>query len=204
MLSRKWITHEQLAFALARQRAAGEGRIGEWLVSTGAIEQDTVARAVAAQWGIPVLSVSHHSLDMVNLVPPLLMDAYDAIPVRVVANRILYLAVEQQVHQSLNRAIEKMTGFRVEPVILPASDYVMLCNSAVRAVSSSGALPDRLFRARSVNNIADAILSLIDETSTFNVQIATVAQYVWVRLLRGDQDGSGESTENVIFTATKP
>jgi hypothetical protein len=202
MLSRKWITHEQLTLALGRQRAAGNGRIGEWLVSTGAIGEETVARGVAAQWGLPVLLASDQSPEVSGLLPYLLTDAYKAIPVRIVARRILYLAVEQQVHSSLNRAIEKMTGFHVEPVILVPSVYERLARAARKSAFDSVPAHDRLFRTRSLKNLSCSILLLLDESPTCNVQIATIGKYVWVRLLRSGSNRLGEKVENILLTVT--
>ncbi len=200
MLSRKWITPEQLTLALGRQRTAGSGRIGEWLVATGAIEEETVARGVAAQWGVPVLSANNQSPETFGLMPYLLTDAYRAIPVRIVGKSILYLAVEQEVHSSLNRAIERMTGLHVEPVILKPSAHEMLARSAKKSAFSSVYPPDRLYRSRSLDNLASSILLLVDEAPTCNIQIAVIGKHVWVRLLRKGQDEMSEKIENILFT----
>ncbi len=199
MLSRKLITHEQLTHALSCQRDAGQGRIGEWLVLTGAVQEDAVARAVAAQWGIPMLLARSQSTDVVGLVPILLTDAFNSIPVRIVASRILYLAVENQLHPSLNLAIERMTGFRVEPVVLTASDYRLLHLSTRQSTLTHG----RFFRTHSANHLCTSILSLVDADSCSNLQIAVLGKYVWLRLLKRGVEGSEAKTEDIVFVCQR-
>jgi len=55
LLSRQQLTPEQLRAALAAQRAAGRGRIGEWLQALGFASEQQVTAALARQWSCPVL-----------------------------------------------------------------------------------------------------------------------------------------------------
>lgn len=194
MLSRNLISREHLNLALSNQRASGQGRIGEWLVATGAIGEESVARAVAAQWGVPILSARVQATDVVGSIPLLLTDAFNSVPVRLVANRILYLAVDGQLHPSLNLAIERMTGFRVEPVVLTTSDYRVLHESAHRQAANG-----RHFRTHSTTHLCASILSLLDAGESRNVQISVVGRYVWLRILRRGIEESRENIEDVIF-----
>ena len=200
MLSRKWITRDQLATALGCQREKGKGRIGEWLIAGLACNEETVARAIAAQWGIPMLTEQSQSFEAATLVPGLLSEAFSAVPVRVAAQRILYLAVEQEVHPSFNLAIEKMTGLRVEPVVLPDSFYRTLEGSAFKAPLS----PGRIFHSSSVNHLCDSILALVDEAETGNMQIAALGRYVWVKLLRKHGEDVHNTTEDMVFSCGDP
>ena len=50
LLSRQQITVEQLRAALAAQHAAGHGKIGEWLVNLGFVNEQQVTAALARQW----------------------------------------------------------------------------------------------------------------------------------------------------------
>jgi hypothetical protein len=55
LLSRQQLTAEQLRAGLAAQRAAGRGRIGEWLQALGFASEQQVTAALARQWSCPVL-----------------------------------------------------------------------------------------------------------------------------------------------------
>jgi hypothetical protein len=58
LLDNALITPEQLREAVARQREAQEGRIGEWLVRLGFVEEHQVALALSRQFGLPLLKLS--------------------------------------------------------------------------------------------------------------------------------------------------
>jgi hypothetical protein len=55
LLSRQQLTTDQLRAALAAQRSAGRGRIGEWLQALGFASEQQVTAALARQWSCPVL-----------------------------------------------------------------------------------------------------------------------------------------------------
>ena len=57
LLSRGWISHRELQEALAAQRRAQEGRIGEWLHRLHGISEETIAKALAIQWNCAVLAL---------------------------------------------------------------------------------------------------------------------------------------------------
>ena len=54
MVARGWLTHEQVVQALAAQRSAHGGQIGEWFEKLGFATQRQVTAALALQWGCPV------------------------------------------------------------------------------------------------------------------------------------------------------
>ena len=55
LLSRQQLTAAQLRTALEAQRAAGQGKIGEWLRQLGFVTELQVTAALARQWSCPVL-----------------------------------------------------------------------------------------------------------------------------------------------------
>jgi hypothetical protein len=55
LLSHQQLTADQLRAALAAQRTAGRGRIGEWLQVLGFASEQQVTAALARQWSCPVL-----------------------------------------------------------------------------------------------------------------------------------------------------
>ncbi len=180
MLSHRWINEQQLGAALASQRQAGSGRLGEWLVAAGATDETRVARAVAAQWGIPLLQSDEQSRAAMGLLPRLLVEAFAVVPMRIAADRILYLAIDQKVDPCLNLAIEKMTGLRVEPVAMAGRAF----RRARQELLDTPQAPGRLFRARSLRSLQETILALAGEQRTRNVSLVRVHEYFWVRLER--------------------
>jgi hypothetical protein len=58
LLDTALITPEQLREAMARQRQEGSGRVGEWLIRLGFIEEHQVTVALSRQFGLPLLKLS--------------------------------------------------------------------------------------------------------------------------------------------------
>ncbi len=57
MLEQGWITRAQLRGALEAQKAAGGGRLGQWLVRQQGVSEQLVTRALGLQWSCPVLGM---------------------------------------------------------------------------------------------------------------------------------------------------
>jgi len=196
MLSRKWITSHQLAQALKMQAEQREGRIGEWLIKIGAVTEEMVATGVAGQWGIAVIPAQDPTQEAKRTVPALLCDTFGCLPIRVAADRLLYLAVEQQVDHGLNRAIEHMSGLEVVPVVMAARGWHSARFSEFGGPHSrangdgSSAARGRFFRSTS-KDVAEAwVLSLLDEQPTRNVLVDSVGRFLWLRMERGRPQAS--------------
>ncbi len=58
LLDHALITPEQLQLAVARQRQTQQGRIGEWLIRLGFLEEHQVTVALSRQFGLPLLKLS--------------------------------------------------------------------------------------------------------------------------------------------------
>ncbi|HME36541.1 MAG TPA: hypothetical protein VKF84_14995 [Candidatus Sulfotelmatobacter sp.] len=73
LLSRQQLTAAQLRAALAAQRTAGRGRIGEWLQALGFASEEQVTAALARQWSCPVLRANswHAGISLQPEIPQL-------------------------------------------------------------------------------------------------------------------------------------
>ncbi|MFZ0311074.1 MAG: hypothetical protein WAL85_00085 [Candidatus Korobacteraceae bacterium] len=125
LLSQGEITGQQLRLALSRQRAAGSGKLGEWLISIGAVGEAEVTSALAAQQGCPLFP-----LEEPQAVPPrmywpeLLVERYRAVPAFYNrAQSSLYVGFLERVDHAFLLALERMLGCRTQPCILPLSAY---------------------------------------------------------------------------------
>ena len=95
LLSRDQLTAEQLRTALAAQRSAGCGRIGEWLQALGFVTEQQITAALARQWACPVLQSENlpPQLDSTFEIPVALLEAFAMVPVNyVAATRTLFIA----------------------------------------------------------------------------------------------------------------
>src|SRR5579862_523621 len=123
MLEQGWITQSQLRQALEAQKSAGKGRLGEWLIRAGAIDEQTVTRALALQWSCPVLPVHSESAGVSTVMPRIFVDAFGALPLRYGSGRVVYLGFEESLDTTLALAVEQMTGLRVESGIVQESIF---------------------------------------------------------------------------------
>jgi hypothetical protein len=124
MLEQGWIKQQDLRDALAAQRAAGYGRVGEWLVRQQRTSEEMITRALGLQWGCPVLSLEAHDPEgLTPLLPRLFIDAFGALPLRIAAGRILYIGFEERLDPALALAVERITGLRTECGLVPQSGF---------------------------------------------------------------------------------
>ena len=120
--SRAGLRQQDLRAALAAQRAAGSGKLGQWLVRQQSVSEELVTRALGLQWGCPVLGMEFHNPEgLTALVPRLFVDAFGALPLRVAAGKILYLGFEDRLDPALALAVERITGLRVESGLVQES-----------------------------------------------------------------------------------
>ncbi|HEV2398273.1 MAG TPA: hypothetical protein VGS27_15130 [Candidatus Sulfotelmatobacter sp.] len=106
--------------ALQAQRAAGHGKIGEWLVSLGYVSVQQVTTALARQCSCPVLRLSAPvSWDRpVPAIPRALLEYHLMAPVAFVEpTATLHVAFADHVDYSVLYAVEQMTGCHTEPCI---------------------------------------------------------------------------------------
>ena len=115
LLAQGLITQPQLQHALDRQRCAGHGRIGSWLVAECGLKEERVTRALGLQWNCPVLPVDGFDpAAMALLAPKALVERVGMLPLRIAGGRILYLAFEDRLDSSAALAMERMSGLKVE------------------------------------------------------------------------------------------
>jgi len=186
MLEQGWITHGELRTALAAQRTAGNGKLGEWLVRLRSSSEELVTRALGLQWGCPVLSIEFHNPeDLTALLPRLFIDAFGALSLRVAAGRILYLGFEDRVDPALALATERMTGLDVEAGLVQGSLFRL---AHARALESR--FPSvELIEAATEQALAVALAKALEESRPVEARLARIHDCIWLRIWRLRQAG---------------
>ena len=109
LLSRGWISHRELQEALAAQRRAQNGRIGEWLRRLHGISEETITKALGIQWNCAVLPLGMQGLELTRpLIPAFLRKRYGLALLRQGSDRTLYLAGKHRAEHAAARAMEHM------------------------------------------------------------------------------------------------
>ena len=198
LLAQGWITHPQLQHALAAQRAAGRGRIGDWLIEKCGVDQEHVTRGLGVQWNRPVLApTGFDARSMARVMPPSLRETARTLPLRVAGDRILYLGFEDGVDASVALAIERMCGLQVESGLMSSEDYrrsevrlregkAVECESEV--VQTQDALTVRLVAALSASQPVDAQLVRIRDQYWMRMWLEPSAMRGSSRLPRTGED----------------
>ena len=184
LLSRQQLTVEQLRSALAAQRAAGRGRIGEWLVNLGFASEQQVTAALARQWSCPVLRSHSWNPDTrrVPQIPVSLLESYVMIPVDYVeTTATLHIAFGEGIDYSVLYAIEQMVGCHTESCLAVPSFVRKNLRELSGHRGESEVVFDRVADAAELSRI---ISSYCIRLAASEIRLAACGPFLWVRLLR--------------------
>ena len=184
LLSRQQLTVDQLRAALAAQRTAGRGRIGDWLQTMGFVSELQVTAALARQWSCPVLraNVLSPNFGRAPQIPMTLLESFVMMPVDYVeATATLHIAFGERIDYSVLYAIEQMLGCRTEPCIAVPS----LLHKRLQSLSEHRGESEVVFdRIADTAEFARIIRSYSIRISASEIRLASCGSHVWVRLLR--------------------
>jgi hypothetical protein len=182
LLSRQQVTESQLRQALAEQRTAGRGRIGDWLLEMGFASEQQITAALARQWSSPMLQARTSPLNpaFVPQIPRLLLDLFQMVPVSFVeSTATLLIAFADGVDHSALYAIERMLDCRTEHCIIPPS----LLRESLVAMSERRCSTDFVFeRVSGIAEFVSIVSNYAIRVSAREIRMATCSPYNWVRL----------------------
>ncbi len=186
MLEQGWIGAADLRQALDAQKAAGSGRLGQFLIGRAGIGEQLVTRALGLQWSCPVLALDAHDAEgLAALVPRLLIDAFQALPLRVAAGRLLYLGFEDRLDPVLALAIERMTGLRVESGLVRQSEFRVAHAGMLKCAFPRA----HLIEAASEFEAARELARSIERVRPVESRLVRVHGCLWLRMWRRKQSG---------------
>ena len=139
LISSRLITPDQLEEALTIQRVSG-GRLGEVLVQIGALDDQSLARAVGAFLGIEVMNLHRDNVDpaALSFVSEKIARENMAIPIRLDGDELLVAVAEPG--DELRALLVQATSQRVRLLIAPLSDIRWAIDSNYQAISGVGKL----------------------------------------------------------------
>ena len=207
MYKEGWITSTQLHQALDAQKAAGAGRLGQWLVRQQGVSEQLVTRALGMQWSCPVLPLELHDAEaLTGLVPRLFLDAFGALPLRVAAGKLLYLGFADRLDPVLALAVERMSGLRVESGLVAES----LFGPAHSRMLNAKFPPVELIEAGSEPALVYVLAKSIEQARPVASRLVRVHDCLWLRMwLRrpgGPAFGRGaisDSSQNSTQSSTR-
>jgi hypothetical protein len=203
LLSRQQLTAEQLRAALGAQRTAGRGRIGEWLLAFGLVNEQQVTAALARQWSCPVLRTNSLVANFATgnfaagnfaagnaaassrgmpQIPLTLLESFVMIPVNYVeSTATLHVAFGEGIDHSVLYAIEQIVGCRTESCMAVPSFVRQQLSVLSGPRGESEMIFDRVADGAELLRIIHSYCTRLAATE---IRLAACGPHLWVRLLR--------------------
>jgi hypothetical protein len=193
LLSRGFIDNQRLQEALQAQRQSRKGRVGEWLVRLGAVNEDQVTMALAIQWSCPVFPLQRHAhyIDCAGMVPlPILEAARMAIVDYLPTGLSLYVAFANGIDHCTLQGLEEMFRCRTQPCIARESSL----QQALEAIRSFPRPPEIMFdNTHDPLEMAHTLRSHATAKTAERVRIVKCEAYIWAQLEKSSRP------TNVLF-----
>ncbi len=128
-----FLTAEQVA--AAQQLGAEQGRLPEAiLLEQGSISPENLARAVSERHGIELIDLSLFKVDFTaaNLIDPAAAKRYEALPVKMISERVVMVAMVDPANIIVIDDISLMTGLDVKPVVASREDVATAISRLTR------------------------------------------------------------------------
>jgi hypothetical protein len=184
LLQGQQLSREQLDEAVARQQHSGEGRIGEWLLRLGFIEEHQITRALSRQFGIPSMDLRHCEIQpgAVKLVPGAVARCAGLLPVGIdERHAALRLAVSDPADFGAQAALRRMLRREVTAFVADRSAIEALIE---RFYPESAAEGDGIcFRTRGelLCLVRDTLRSAVEGRAS-ELDFELLERYAWMRV----------------------
>jgi Type II secretion system (T2SS), protein E, N-terminal domain len=179
LLAQGWITQVQLQHALSRQRRAGSGSIGRWLMEECGLDQRYVTRGLGVQWGCPVLRAEEFDPDAMALVAPkLLVERLEMVPLRRAGERVLYLSFVDRLDPATALALERMSGLRVESGLVEETEWRV----AQRRLCACEFVDSEFESVATHEDLARRVTSVVQRMQPRASRLVRVHQFYWLRM----------------------
>jgi hypothetical protein len=179
MLSKGYLSDEQLRFAVAEGQSSGE-ELEVVLLRMGLANEWQLAAAKAVQWGYPVLGRDRISKSVDADIPVTLLRTFSAVPLHysVTAKRLL-LGFVDRVENSLLHSVEQITGCKAEPCFITRTEFREQMERVTAAPNyTEVVVEDALTPAQTAKAVGGFAIEIGAREATF----ASCQDYAWMRL----------------------
>jgi len=184
LLNRGAISTKQLQEAVGRQRAEGQGRLGEWLMRLEFITESQLTSALAQQWGCPTYPLERQPLQasFSGLVPFKVLESACAVISHVSPDSpTAHLTFGDRLDFTTLYAVERMLDRRTVASIANKSSVEVVLGH----MRSTNPSQDPTFDSvRDPVEMSRIIGSYAGELQAAHVSVARAATFIWVRFHR--------------------
>jgi hypothetical protein len=179
MLSKDYLTGEQLRYATAQSQLHGE-ELEIVLLRLGLASERQLAQARAAQWGCPLVKQDRIGQAVEADIPATLLRSSCAVPLHysVPAKRLL-LGFVYRVEHTLLHALEQVIGCKAEPCFITATE----CDLQMTRVTGVPGYEEMVFdQPMTPMQMANTLGGLAVEISAREANFVNCRDYIWTRL----------------------
>jgi hypothetical protein len=185
LMQTAFVTRDQLDQAIKLQNERREGRIGEWLLRLGFVEEHQITAALAQQFGLPLINLKNSDAknDAIRMIPGKVAKCSGLVPVGLDdAQAALRVAVSAPVNFNSQEAIRRMVHKGIVAYIGDQSAINRLQEEAYEPedldmsnVPTFGSLNDLI-------NVGNDMVATAIDSRAQGIQAELVQEYFWVRL----------------------
>jgi len=184
LLEKAFVTHDQLEEAVRLQRQTREGRIGEWLIRLGFVEEHQITVALSKQYGIPMIQLRNVNAqtDAARMVPAPVAKCSNLVPVGYGNDGTsLRIAVTGPVDFGSQEAIRRMLRRGVMTYIGDQSAIHSLIERCYQPQDLDVSGFPSYGSQRELLAAAKGVLHAAIEGRAGNVQFELVEEFFWAR-----------------------
>jgi hypothetical protein len=184
LIKRGVITPGQLRTALDRQRQAGTGNIGYWLMQVANLDEEQICAALSQQCGCPVFPLEAHVLPSLtsNAPPFLLFEAAKAIPAfATLDGREWHIAFAERIDHTLLYAWEQILQCKTYACVARASAINEALELSQKRVTRKEICFDSV---RDPLEMAATICSYAAQMDARQIKVERAVGYVWAALFQ--------------------
>jgi hypothetical protein len=185
LMQTTYLTREQLDEAISLQNKAREGRLGEWLLRLGFVEEHQVTSALARQFGLPLINLRNSSAnaDAVRMIPGKVAKSSGFLPVgfddegnsiRVAVSAPVDFLSQQAIQRMIQKGIRVYIGDQSRIQQLLGEWYIPedLDLSSVPTFSSMNELME----------VGNEIVATAIENKAEDIRAELLQDFFWMRL----------------------
>jgi hypothetical protein len=185
LMQTTFVTRDQVEEAVRRQREAQEGRIGEWLLRLGFVEEGQITAALARQYRLPLINLRNASAnaEAVRMIPGKVAKCSGLIPVGFDDDqKALRIAVAAPVNFNSQEAIRRMVNKGIVAY--------MGNQSAIQRLMEQWYEPEDLDLTNApafssldeLQKISNEIVAAAIDRRALNIRAELVRDFFWMRL----------------------
>jgi len=194
MLTRGFLTEDQLRFATARAERRGED-VATTVLELGLATEKQLAAARAAQWGCPVLAGDGTRTAVEADIPRTLLREFQAAPLHYSPqSRRLVLGFVEKIEYTLLGSIEEVTGCRAEACLLTPTEF----EAQMQCVTDPAGYEEAVMeKPGTPAQMAKTLGGVALEVTASAASLVACRSWIWARLI------GKRRTIDVLFARTK-